>query len=119
MRFTFAALLASSFALPAIAEQDYVTDRAVCGLEYIDRSERAMTFNGTEFWEIEYYCEIADPLPPVAGRDVTHVSAGYCEEPGALFPDVFVIRAFQSEPGILYVYQGDNGESTTFYTCLP
>jgi hypothetical protein len=76
-----------------------------------------MTFNGAEFFEIEYFCEMSEPMLPVPGRDATHISAGYCEEPGALYPTVFVIRSFQSEPGTLYVYDSDNSEGTLFYSC--
>jgi hypothetical protein len=117
MRFIFALGLAVCAAVPARAEIDYVTDTALCGLEYIDRSERGMTFNGAEFFEIEYFCEMSEPMLPVPGRDATHISAGYCEEPGALYPTVFVIRSFQSEPGTLYVYDSDNSEGTLFYSC--
>lgn len=113
-------LIPALAALPtcAAAEMDFVTDRALCGLELIERHEQGMSFDGTWFSEIEYYCELAEPLArPDWQSDITHISAGYCEEPGYLFPDVFVLRAYRSEPGTLYVWQGESGEPTPFFLC--
>ncbi len=104
---------------PATAQTlDFVTDPEICGLEYLDRQEKGMTFDGSDFWEIEYHCALANPVTNTTWvNSDTHVSAGYCEEPGALFPDVFVVRRFESEPNTLYVYQGDNGEPTLYHNC--
>ena len=118
MRLLIAAAMIAT-AAPVWAEVDYVTDRSLCALDYIDRSERGMTFNGREFFEIEYFCEMADPFPPVDERDHTHMSIGYCEAPGELFPTVFVIRSFAFDPGVLYVYQNENSEGTAFFNCRP
>ena len=113
---TMLAMLAA--ATPAVAELDYVTDRALCGLEYIDRSEQGMTFTGKEFFEIEYYCELDKPFPAVEG-DFAHMTLGYCEAPGEVFPTVFVIRSFEFEPGVLYVYETENSDGTAFFNCRP
>ena len=103
---------------PAAAQMDFVTDPALCGLQLIDRHERGMSFDGQWFSEIEYYCELDRPIPrPDWTRDETHIRPGYCEEPGALFPAVFVLRTFQFEPGLLYVYQGQDGQPQVFHSC--
>ncbi|MEQ9259609.1 MAG: hypothetical protein RIG84_10950 [Roseovarius sp.] len=105
-------------AAPALAEMDFVTDPALCGLDLIERHERGMSFDGRFFSEIEYYCALAEPLPrPDWQSNATHISAGYCEEPGALFPGVFVLQTFQTEPGRLYVWQDDSGEAATYHLC--
>ena len=109
----------ATFAAPVAAELDYVTDRTLCGLAPIDRSERGMTFTGKNFYEIEYFCELADPMPPLDGSDTTHMSIGYCEAPGDVFPTVFVLRSFRSEPNVLYVYESDNSDGTVFFNCQP
>jgi hypothetical protein len=111
--------LVVSWAVPAAAaDMDFVTDRALCGLRMIDRHDRGMSFDGAVFSEIEYFCELAQPMTrPDWQSDTTHVSAGYCEEPGALFPGVFVLRTFQSEPGLLYLWQDETGTPTTFFLC--
>ncbi len=112
------ATLLAIVATPLRADMDFVTDRAICPLSSFERQERGMSFNGRQFWEIEYHCELAEPLSAaVWNSDQTHITPGYCEEPGALFPAVFVLRLFQSEPGILYVYQDQTGEPTVFYQC--
>lgn len=97
---------------------DFVTDTKLCGLGDMERQEQGMSFDGEMFYEIEYHCMLANPVTATTWLNTdTHVSPGYCEEPGALYPDVFVIRRFESEPGTLYVYQGDTGEPQMFYAC--
>lgn len=111
----FASLVAAT---PALAQMDFVTDTALCGLTMMERHERGMSFDGTLFSEIEYYCELATPMArPDWQTDTTHISAGYCEEPGALFPGVFVLRTYQTEPDTLYLWQGETGEPTPFFLC--
>ncbi|WP_422025790.1 hypothetical protein [Roseovarius sp.] len=105
-------------ATPLRAEMDFVTDRALCGLEMIERHERGMSFDGKWFSEIEYSCELSEPIPrPDWTRDATHIRPGYCEEPGALYPKVFVLRTFQSEPGLLYVYEDETGSARAYFLC--
>uniref|UniRef100_UPI003B524944 hypothetical protein n=1 Tax=Roseovarius indicus TaxID=540747 RepID=UPI003B524944 len=105
-------------ATPLRAEMDFVTDRALCGLEMVERHEKGMSFDGKWFSEIEYYCELSEPIPrPDWSGDETHIRPGYCEEPGALFPKVFVLRTFQSEPGVLYVYEDETGAPQTYFLC--
>ena len=117
MRF-LPAFLALSLATPAFAQMDFTTDRKLCPMERFDRQELGMSFDGKTFSEIEYYCELATPLPePRWDGYEEHITPGYCEEPGALYPKVFVLRAFESEPGILYVFQDDTGEPTVYYDC--
>ena len=117
MRFSLA-FIAATLTTPAFAEMDFATDRKLCPLERFDRQEMGMSFDGKTFSEIEYYCELATPLPePRWDGFEEHITAGYCEEPGALFPTVFVLRAFDTEPGLLYVYQGETGEPVTYYDC--
>ncbi|MEO0751682.1 MAG: hypothetical protein AAFY25_07750 [Pseudomonadota bacterium] len=118
MRSLIPALLLT-LATPALAEMDFVTDPALCGLVRMDRAERGMTFTGQTFFEIEYHCELADPFPPVGVQDYTHMSLGYCEAPGEVFPTLFVLRSFASEPGVLYVYEPENSEGTAFFNCGP
>ncbi|MEL7011642.1 MAG: hypothetical protein AAFO72_00015 [Pseudomonadota bacterium] len=104
---------------PALAEMDYVTDRALCDLDYVDRSERGMTFTCREFFEIEFYCELKEPFPAVDGQGSTHMSIGYCQAPGEVFPQVFVVQSFAIDPDVLYIYQNENSEGTAFFNCRP
>jgi len=105
------------FANPLLAELDFVTDPAVCDLELFERQERAMTFDGSDFWEIEYHCEVEPITPPDWTSDQTQIRAGYCEEPGYLYPGVFVFRSHPGEPGKLYVYQDESGEAVIYHSC--
>ncbi|WGW05245.1 hypothetical protein [Tropicibacter oceani] len=114
--------LMALFLLPgaALAQTPYsfVTDPAMCAMDDMARNEAGMSFDGTGFWAIEYHCEIADPLPlPDWTSFQEHISAGYCEEPGALFPDVFVIRWSEFETGQISVYHGSGGEPETYHLC--
>lgn len=52
-----------------------------------------------------------------ARRSDDHITAAYCEEPGFLYPTVFVIRTIEGEPGILRVYNGDSGEAVLYHSC--
>ena len=119
MRLTTPLIVAALLPVTAIAQQlDFVTDPRLCPMELIDRQEEGMSFDGQDFWEIEYHCALKDPLPlKQLGFDLTHVSAGYCEEPGFLTPAVFVIRSFADEPDVLRVYEGESGEPTLYYAC--
>lgn len=111
----FAALLTTQ---AGWAAPDFVTDPNLCQLELMDRQERGMSFDGQFFSEIEYYCEIDVALPALDWRaDQTFIKPGFCEEPGALFPTVFVFRTFQSEPERLYVYQGETGTPVIYHLC--
>ena len=111
--FLFACVATSAHA----TEMDFVTDPSVCGLELIDRHEKAMTFDGANFWEIEYHCEVQPAItPPDWKTDITEVRPGYCEEPGAVFPEMFVFRSGPQEPGLLYVY-GHNGDPVIYHLC--
>ena len=84
----------------------------------VERHERGMSFDGTWFSEIEYHCELSEPIPrPDWTGDQTHIRPGYCEEPGALYPKVFVLRTFQSEPGLLYVYEDETGSAQAYFLC--
>jgi len=112
------ALVLAALATPLRAEMDFVTDRALCGLTLMQRHEKGMSFDGQVFSEIEYYCELSAPVPrPDFSRDETHIRPGYCEEPGALFPTVFVLRSFASAPGELHVYEGPGGSPQVYYLC--
>lgn len=105
-------------ATAATAAPDFVTDAALCPLSLMDRQERGMSFDGQSFWEIEYHCEIDGPLPALDwSTDQTIIKAGYCEEPGALMPTVFVFRAFVTEPRVLYVYEGQSGAPVLYHLC--
>lgn len=112
------ALFLAVLTFPAQAAQmDFVTDPALCGLELIERHEKGMSFDGADFWEIEYHCEVQPAVTtPDWKRDITEVRAGYCEEPGAVFPELFVFRSGPSEPGLLYVY-GHNGDPVIYHLC--
>lgn len=111
-------LLALPGGAATAGDMDFVTDTALCGLSMIERHDRGMSFDGQEFSEIEYYCVLSESIPrPDWTRDETHIRPGYCEEPGALFPTVFVLRTFRGEPGRLNVYQGQDGSPQTFFLC--
>lgn len=107
-----------SLAHAATADTDFVTDAALCPLSSMERHEKGMSFDGQSFWEIEYHCEIDGALPALDwSTDQTFIKAGYCEEPGALMPTVFVFRTFTSEPRVLYVYEGQGGEPVLYHLC--
>ncbi|UXX84401.1 hypothetical protein [Roseovarius pelagicus] len=119
MRLILTTFMSLAMVAPLQAQNvDFVTDAKLCPLELIDRQEQGMSFDGQDFWEIEYHCALKEPLPVGnLGLEITHVSAGYCEEPGFVYPTVFVIRAFPEEPDVLRVYQGDTGEPTLYHAC--
>ena len=108
----------------AFAEMEFVTDAALCALDPVDRLESGATLTATGTSEIEYYC-FWDDLNHIHWQtDQTQIRPGFCNEPGALFPDVFVFQSFRSEPGTLYMYSQSNnqmgenaGQPTLFYAC--
>ncbi len=115
-------ILAAAFGILAAqalaAEQDFVTDLALCPLDPIERHEKGLSFDGQFITEIEWLCEMETPLPQVSWtKDQTFFRMGYCNEPGAVFPGVFVFMVSEYNPGQLSMYNGDSGEPTEFHLC--
>lgn len=92
----FMRILAAAFGILAAqalaAEQDFVTDLALCPLDPIERHEKGLSFDGQFVTEIEWLCEMETPLPQVTWtKDQTFFRMGYCNEPGAVFPGVLCL----------------------------
>ena len=102
----------------AAGEYLFVTDPAMCAMGSMARDEAGMSFDGRDFWAIEYHCGLAEPVPmPAWTEPETHIRMGYCEEPGALFPTLFVFRWDRFERGVMHVYEGDGGMPTIYHDC--
>lgn len=78
-----------------------------------------MTFFGGWVFELAYGCGLTTPIPPVDGPDQTHIFIEQGATPGELFPQGFVLRSFEFEPGDLYVYQNENNDRTAFFNGGP
>lgn len=111
-------VLAVWMAGAASAGQDFVTDLALCPLDPLDRNERGQSFDGHYITEIEWLCELETPLPVVTWeKEQTFFRLGYCNEPGAVYPGVFVFMVSDYSPNQLSLFHGDSGEPTVFHLC--
>ncbi len=99
------------------AEMDFVSDRAMCDLDDSSRLELGMTMRADGVFTIEYGC-FYEPLDPIDWSTTqTQVKVGYCNEPGLIFPGVYVFLTSQYEPGVMNFYEGDSGERQVYYDC--
>ncbi len=114
-----AALLALTLATGANAQTlDFTTDPSGCRLAPDERAEQDTSFDGKDFWGLEYHCEIMPPLDtPDWSQFRTVVRLGYCEEPGFLEPQAIAFRWFPEEDGLLYVYFDGADQPEIYHHC--
>ncbi len=118
------AVLAVTFAAPALADPVYINDPAACG-QVMGSEDGVLDFagqGGLILWEggynsLEYFCSFEPPLAfSFDGYKVTD-HLGHCELPGPqYFPQVFTVVMDGEEPGIVTVWDGEP-EPVRFHYC--
>ena len=121
MKAVFTVLASLAAVAPGMAQDvpSLVTDVAMCPLIAAgeDVQEMGMVLHAEGMFEIEYYCEFADPIDIYWHEERTITRAGYCSEPGLISPTVFVLQMSDYEPGVVYVWQQGLDEPTVFNAC--
>lgn len=68
-------------------------------------------------WAIEYNCQFDREIEFVWSDGPRQIRPGYCEEPGSVYPTVFVIEMWDGEQGLARVWQQGEEEPTEFFAC--
>ena len=115
----FWAILSSSLATMATAQDVLVSNPVMCGMiqRGEDVQETGMVLKSTGMYEIEYYCEFDRQISFDWSRDIIESVVGYCAEPGFISPTVFAVQMSQYDPGIVTVWTQGSDEPSRFEAC--
>ena len=113
----FAITAAFLVALPAMAER-LVTNPEMCKFDDpMDSHELGMELTSTEMFEIEYFCEIQQPVDIHWEAERTETRMGHCHEPGFVQPQLWTFQFSPYEPGMVRVWWLNADEPTEFQVC--